>query len=52
MLGWPSGSKISNMEHKETIADVLSLSLKYLGDIGFISSVLKYPKRFSFLLLN
>ena len=31
----------------ETRAEVLSLSLKYSGVIGFINSVLKYPILFS-----
>ena len=33
----------------EISAEVLSLSLKYKGEIGLTSSVLKYPILFSFL---
>ena len=40
-MGWDSGNRIFNSEQIEVKADVLSLSLKYNGDIGFIISVLK-----------
>ena len=38
-----------NKEHIEINAGVLSLSLKYKGEIGLINSVLKYPILFSLL---
>ena len=41
MLGWDSGSKTFKREQIEVKAEVLSLSLKYNGDIGLINSVLK-----------
>ena len=43
MFGWESGNKIFNNEQIEINAEVLSLSLKYKGEIGLINSVLKYP---------
>ena len=36
-----------NNEQMEINAEVLSLSLKYKGEIGLINSVLKYPNLFS-----
>ena len=40
-------SKTFNKEQIEINAEVLSLSLKYKGEIGLINSVLKYPILFS-----
>ena len=40
-----------NNEQIEINAEVLSLSLKYKGEIGLISSVLKYPILFSLLVV-
>ena len=47
LLGWESGNKIFSNEQIDIKAEVLSLSLKYKGAIGLISSVLKYPILFS-----
>ena len=49
LLGCDSGNKIFSIEQMEINAEVLSLSLKYKGEIGLINSVLKYPILFSFL---
>ena len=43
LFGWASGNRIFNMEHIDMSAEVRNLSSKYKGEIGFISSVLKYP---------
>ena len=37
-MGWESGNKISNNEQIETSAEVLSLSLKYNGEMEFNES--------------
>ena len=46
LFGWASGNRIFNMEHIDMSAEVRNLSSKYKGEIGFISSVLKYRKNF------
>ena len=51
LFGCESGNKVFNNVHIEIKADVLSLSLKYSGEIGLINSVLKYPIRFSLLVV-
>ena len=41
LLGCDSGNKTFKSVQIEISADVLSLSLKYKGEIGFINSVLR-----------
>ena len=41
LFGCESGNKVFKMEHKDIIAVVFFLSLKYKGEIGLTSSVLK-----------
>ena len=49
LYGCDSGNKTFKREQREINAEVRSLSLKYMGDMGFINSVLKYPNLLSFL---